>query len=300
MGSIATAHRGGIGMGGSEVTARPAVLNSAPPPAPAPDQDLITFKGFGKTFTTKGGEVQAVRDVDLVVRRGEFVTLVGPSGCGKSTLLNAAAGLFAPSHGEVRYRGKGVAGYNHAVGYMTQSDHLLPWRDVVGNIAVPLEIKGVGRREMAQRIQELVAQVGLEGFEKSYPTQLSGGMRKRTALARLLAYDPETLLMDEPFGALDAQLRLGMQIQLRKLCQRLGKTVLFVTHDLDEAVALADRSVVFTARPGTVKRIIDVDLPRDRDLMKLRHDRRYVELTAELWDLLAPSLRDIETMGGRT
>jgi NitT/TauT family transport system ATP-binding protein len=282
------------------VTARPAVLNSAPPPAPAPDQDLITFKGFGKTFTTKGGEVQAVRDVDLVVRRGEFVTLVGPSGCGKSTLLNAAAGLFAPSHGEVRYRGKGVAGYNHAVGYMTQSDHLLPWRDVVGNIAVPLEIKGVGRREMAQRIQELVAQVGLEGFEKSYPTQLSGGMRKRTALARLLAYDPETLLMDEPFGALDAQLRLGMQIQLRKLCQRLGKTVLFVTHDLDEAVALADRSVVFTARPGTVKRIIDVDLPRDRDLMKLRHDRRYVELTAELWDLLAPSLRDIETMGGRT
>jgi NitT/TauT family transport system ATP-binding protein len=301
MGSTASRAAGTrICMGVSEVTARPAVLNSAPPPVTALDQELITFKGFGKTFTTKAGEVQAVRGVDLVVHRGEFVTLVGPSGCGKSTLLNAAAGLFAPSHGEVRYRGKRVAGYNHAVGYMTQSDHLLPWRDVVGNIAVPLEIKGLGRREMAERIQELVRLVGLEGFERSYPTQLSGGMRKRTALARVLAYDPETLLMDEPFGALDAQLRLGMQIQLRKLCQRLGKTVLFVTHDLDEAVALADRSVVFTARPGTVKRIIDVDLPRDRDLMKLRHDRRYVELTAELWDLLAPSLRDIETMGGPT
>ena len=154
----------------------------------------------------------------------------------------------------------------------------------------------MGRRAIADRVSELVTLVGLKGFDKSYPTQLSGGMRKRAALARLLAYDPDTLLMDEPFGALDAQLRLGLQIQLRRLCQRLNKTVLFVTHDLDEAIALADRAVVFTRRPGTVKRILTVDLPRDRNLMQLRHDRRYMELTAELWDLLAPSMAEIEAL----
>ncbi len=263
---------------------------------PAPGEPLIAFEGFGKTFTTKAGELRAATDINLVVRRGEFVTLVGPSGCGKSTLLNAAAGLFPPTDGRVLYAGQPVQGYNHQVGYMTQSDHLLPWRDVVGNISVPLEIKGIPRRIILDRVNSLIDLVGLKGFEKSYPTQLSGGMKKRAALARLLAYDPDTLLMDEPFGALDAQLRLGLQIQLRRLCRRLEKTVVFVTHDLDEAIALADRTVVFTARPGTVKRILTVDLPRDRDLMQLRHDRRYIELTTELWDLLAPSLGDIETM----
>lgn len=258
--------------------------------------ELIRFENFGKTFITKAGELRAATNINLSVRQGEFVTLVGPSGCGKSTLLNATAGLFPPTDGQVLYRGQPVKGYNHAVGYMTQSDHLLPWRDVIGNIAVPLEIKGLPRRKIDERVGELVTLVGLKGFEKSYPTQLSGGMRKRAALARLLAYDPDTLLMDEPFGALDAQLRLGLQIQLRRLCLRLNKTVIFVTHDLDEAVALADRAVVFTKRPGTVKQVLDIDLPRDRDLMQLRHDRRYVELTAQLWDLLAPSLAEIEAL----
>jgi len=251
---------------------------------------LIAFEGFGKSFELATGTVRAAENVNLSVAEGEFVTLVGPSGCGKSTLLNAVAGLFPASSGQVRYRGVAVDGYNRQVGYMTQSDHLLPWRDVTGNIAVPLEIQGRSRAAIRDRVQALVALVGLTGFEKSYPTQLSGGMRKRCALARLLAYDPETLLMDEPFGALDAQLRLGMQIEIRKLCRDLGKTVLFVTHDLDEAVALADRCAVFSARPGTIRRIVDVPLPRDRDLLRLRHDRRYVELTAELWDLLAPSI----------
>ena len=173
---------------------------------------------------------------------------------------------------------------------MTQSDHLLPWRDVIGNISVPLEIKRLSKAEIRSRATELIELVGLKGFEQSYPSQVSGGMRKRVALARLLAYDPETLLMDEPFGALDAQLRLGLQIQLRKLCLSLNKTVLFVTHDIDEAIALADRCVVFTPRPGTIKQIIDVDLPRDRDLMKLRHNQRYTQLTAQIWDHLAPAL----------
>jgi NitT/TauT family transport system ATP-binding protein len=254
------------------------------------NRDIITFERFGKTFPVKRGAIQATRDINLSVAPGEFITLVGPSGCGKSTLLNATAGLFAPTEGRVIYRGNPVSGYNTAVGYMTQSDHLLPWRDVSGNIAVPLEIKRLSKPDIKARVSQLIELVGLKGFEQSYPDQVSGGMRKRVALARLLAYDPETLLMDEPFGALDAQLRLGLQIQLRKLCLSLNKTVLFVTHDIDEAVALADRCVVFTQRPGTIKQIIDVDLPRDRDLMKLRHNQRYTELTAQLWDHLAPAL----------
>ena len=257
---------------------------------------VVAFEGFGKTFPTKNGDVHAARNISLSVAEGEFVTLVGPSGCGKSTLLNAAAGLFPPSHGRVTYRGRPVRGFNTSVGYMTQSDHLLPWRDVAGNIAVPLEIRGLRKREIRERVARLMELVGLKGFERSYPNQISGGMRKRVALARLLAYDPETLLMDEPFGALDAQLRLALQIQLRHLCLKLGKTVLFVTHDLDEAIALADRCVVFTPRPGTVKRIVVVDLPRDRNLMRLRHDRRYTELTAEVWDLLAPAMEQSEIM----
>ena len=258
--------------------------------AAGPGEPLIAFRGVGKTFRTSERTVRAVENVDLEVGRGEFVTLVGPSGCGKSTLLNMTAGLFHPTEGSVRYAGREVTGYNLRTGYMTQNDHLLPWRDVAGNIAVPLEINGRPRSEARDRVQQLVELVGLAGFEKSYPAQLSGGMRKRTALARLLAYDPETLLMDEPFAALDAQLRLNMQIELLSISRRLGKTILFVTHDLDEAVALADRVVVFSPRPGTIRRIVESPLPRDRDLLRLRHDPSYVALTAELWDMIAPTL----------
>ena len=248
---------------------------------------LVTFENFGKSF----GTLVATRGVNLTVACGEFVTIVGPSGCGKSTLLNAAAGVFAATQGTVTYNGAAVQGYNHAVGYMTQSDHLLPWRTVAGNIAIPLELRRVSGAQARARVEALIEQVGLTGFAKSYPSQLSGGMRKRCALARVLAYDPETLLMDEPFGALDAQLRLTMQIELRQLCRQLGKTVIFVTHDLDEAIALGDRCVVFSPRPGRVQDVIDVDLPRDRDLFTLRGDRRYLELTARVWSLLAPALQ---------
>ncbi len=255
---------------------------------------LISYRGVGKTFETLQGDVVAVRDITLDVREGEFVTLVGPSGCGKSTLLNMAAGLFEPTTGTVHYRGAVVAPYNQRVGYMTQNDHLLPWRDVMGNVKVPLEIRGVPKGEARDRVESLLHKVGLKGFEKSYPSQLSGGMRKRCALARLLAYDPEALLMDEPFGALDAQLRLKMQIEIRSLAMALGKTTVFVTHDLDEAVSLADRCVVFTHRPGTIARVVDVPLPRERDLMRLRHNATYRDLTAELWDLLSPDMEQME------
>ncbi len=256
----------------------------------SPAEVLITFRAVGKDFQLNDRVVRAVEGIDLEVRRGEFVVLVGPSGCGKSTLLNMVAGLFAPTRGQVTYGGIPVSGCNLKTGYMTQNDHLLPWRDVVGNISTPLEIKGVNKADRQVRVRQLIELVGLVGFERSYPSQLSGGMRKRTALARLLAYDPETLLLDEPFAALDAQLRLNMQIELLRISRALNKTILFVTHDLDEAVALSDRAVVFTPRPGTIRHIAKTPLTRERDLTRLRHDPDYVRMTAELWDLITPTL----------
>jgi NitT/TauT family transport system ATP-binding protein len=267
-------------------------LNERPDPkaGPKPSEALIRFRAVGKDFQLSERTVRAVEGIDLEIRRGEFVVLVGPSGCGKSTLLNMVAGLFAPTRGQVTYAGVPVSGCNLKTGYMTQNDHLLPWRDVVGNISTPLEIKGLGRNERRARVAHLIELVGLTGFERSYPSQLSGGMRKRTALARLLAYDPETLLFDEPFAALDAQLRLNMQIELLRISRALNKTILFVTHDLDEAVALSDRAVVFSPRPGTIRHIATTPLARDRDLTRLRHDPAYVRMTAELWDLITPTL----------
>lgn len=232
----------------------------------------------------------AVTDINLSVTEGEFICLLGPSGCGKSTLLNMTAGLFQPTRGKVFYHGVPVTGINPRVGYMTQNDHLMPWRTVKGNIAVPLEIAGVPAPERAERVRDLIAQVGLKGFEASYPSQLSGGMRKRCALARLLAYDPETLLMDEPFGALDAQLRLRLQVELRSLCRRLNKTVLFVTHDVDEAVSLSDRCVVFTSRPGTIADVSPIAMAADRDITALRFDPVYQAECARIWHLLTPAL----------
>lgn len=250
------------------------------------DHAIIEFDQVGKSF----GQFQAVKNVNLSVRRGEFVALLGPSGCGKSTLLNMAAGLFRPTQGHVRYDGAEVVSLNHKTGYMTQSDHLLPWRNVIDNIAVAYEIKGMNRKASRKQVEPLIDLVGLSGFEGAYPSQLSGGMRKRAALARLLAYDPEALLMDEPFAALDAQLRLTMQIELLRICRQFDKTVLFVTHDLDEAVALADRVALFGPSPGTIVRTIDSPLERDRDLLRLRSNPAFNAATAELWELMTPNL----------
>lgn len=260
--------------------------------ARAPARTLVHFAGVDKGFEVDKQLRPAVRDVELEVRFGEILTLVGPSGCGKSTLLNMAAGMFPPTRGRVVYKGTEVTGLNHDVGYMTQQDYLLPWRTVAANIALPLEIKRLSPEAQRARLQELVRLVGLEGFENHYPSQISGGMRKRCALARLLAYDPEMLLMDEPFGALDAQLRMSLQIELLRVSRQLGKTVMFVTHDLDEAIALADRCVVFQGRPGRIAEVIPVDLPRDRNLRTLRFDDEYVRLTQRLWQLMAPDLAD--------
>jgi len=254
------------------------------------EEAFIRFTGVQKSFQIGSRGFIAVRDVTLSVRRGEIITLVGPSGCGKSTLLNMTAGLFGPTEGRVEYDGVPIQGINRRVGYMTQADHLLPWRTVAGNIAVPLQIRRLAKQATQARVDELLTLVGLSGFGASYPNQLSGGMRKRAALARLLASDPETLLMDEPFGALDAQMRLTLQTELLRLCRRFNKTVLFVTHDIDEAVALADRCVVFAGRPGTIDYVLDVPLPRERNLIQLRSDPAYVALCADLWQRLAPEI----------
>lgn len=253
---------------------------------PAPTL-LAQFRHVSRSFKTASGEERAaVVGVDLDVREGDLITILGPSGCGKSTLLNMLAGILSPSAGAVRYRGAPVDGLNLRTGYMTQADHLLPWKTVAGNIRAPLEIRRIPRAHADRRVEELLHLVGLTDFARAYPSQVSGGMRKRTALARLLAYDPETLLLDEPFVALDAQLRLAMQSELRTLCRRLGKTMLFVTHDVDEATALGDRCVLFTASPGRVRTTLENDLPPDRDLFALRRDPAFAAMSSRLWDLM--------------
>jgi NitT/TauT family transport system ATP-binding protein len=253
--------------------------------------DLIAFDQVGRSFALKQGTLVATRDISVRIAEGEIVTIVGPSGCGKTTMLNLVAGLLKPSTGTVRYRGETIGAINGRTGYMTQSDHLLPWRDVASNIAVPLEIREVPREQRRARVAELIELVGLKGFDNVYPSRLSGGMRKRTALARLLAYDPETLLLDEPFAALDAQLRVRMQTELFSLSRRLKKTVLFVTHDIDEAVALGDRCLVFSGRPGTILRDVTIPLPFERNIMALRRDPHYQRVCGELWDFIAPALQ---------
>ena len=252
--------------------------------------DFITFTDVMKTFQIGAENYTAIRGVTMSIRRGDIAMLLGPSGCGKSTLLNLVAGLIGPSKGQVSYDGVPVAGLNPKVAYMTQQDHLLPWRTVAENISTPLEIAGLSRRQREARIAELLALVGLADFASSYPSQISGGMRKRCALARLLAADRETLLLDEPFGALDAQLRMTLQAELLRICRSVNLTVMFVTHDIEEAAALGDKCAVFLGRPGTVAKIVDNPLPRDRDLMRLRFDARHHAFTNELWTLLTPDL----------
>jgi NitT/TauT family transport system ATP-binding protein len=231
-------------------------------------------------------EFVAVKDVDLEIESGSFVCFIGPSGCGKTTLLNMSAGLLPASGGSIYFRGEKLKGVNTSVGFITQHDNLLPWRTVEKNIGIALEIQKVPRKERRRRVAEVIDLVGLTGFAQRFPSQLSGGMQKRASLARGLVYEPSTLLMDEPFGALDAQLRLSMQNELLRIWERDRKTIIFVTHDLDEAILLADKIVVFGTRPGRVVHVEDVPLARPRDLAELRADPAYGEIWERLWKLL--------------
>ena len=264
------------------------MVADGPAHAPRAGAPKIELVGAGKTFHVRGQQVTALQPVDLAVRDQEFVALVGPSGCGKSTTLNLIAGLLRPSCGQVLYDGAPVDALNRRVGYITQKDTLLPWRTAAANIGVALELqsRAVPRAEAQERVAELIDLVGLRGFENHYPAELSGGMRKRVALARTLIYEPQCLLMDEPFGALDAQLKLLMQDQLQQLVHQRRMTVLFVTHDLGEAIALADRVVVFSARPGRIRAVRDVGQARPRDIFRMRFTEGFGRLHEELWDEL--------------
>jgi sulfonate transport system ATP-binding protein len=258
--------------------------------SPAPDV-VISIRRVGHVFRTKGRRVQALLETDLQIDDREFLAIVGPSGCGKSTLMNLIVGLFPASTGEILYRGQRHAGVNRAIGYVTQVDNLYPWRTLRKNIEFPLELRGVPARQRRERSQHLIHRVGLAGFEDSYPHELSGGMRQRANIVRTLAYEPEVILMDEPFGPLDAQTRLILQNQLLELWHEERKTIIFITHDLGEAVALADRVVVMSARPGRIKMIAPVPIPRPRDLFEIHADERFRETYRTLWASLEEEVK---------
>ncbi len=241
------------------------------------------FKGVCKVFESRGRQFEVLRDFDLTVRDGEFLAVVGPSGSGKSTLLNLLSGLDGATGGSILCNGSTVDRVNTDVGYITQQDNLLPWLTVQQNIGVSLEIRGVAPAERAARVAAMIDKVGLKGFEHHHPSKLSGGMRKRAMLARTLVYDPQIILMDEPFGPLDAQLKVVLQAELLKLWSATGKTVIFVTHDIVEAITLADRVVVLSHRPSRIKLEEHIAIKRPREVHDVRFDPAFEEHYRRLW-----------------
>ena len=252
--------------------------------------DALRLAGVSCTFVSKdapGQRYTAVRDVDLAVGAGEFVSVVGPTGCGKSTLLNVGAGLLAPSTGTVHVFGEPLTGLNRRAGYMFQSESLMPWRTALANVMAGLEFRGVPPAEARRQADDWLKRVGLGGFGDRYPHQLSGGMRKRTSLAQTLALDPDIILMDEPFSALDIQTRQLMENEVLDLWAAKRKAVLFITHDLDEAIAMSDRVVVLSAGPASHPiGEFAIDIPRPRDVAEVRATPRFVELHTAIWDVL--------------
>ncbi|MBN9062981.1 MAG: hypothetical protein BGP06_09090 [Rhizobiales bacterium 65-9] len=248
----------------------------------------VSLRGVSIAYRVgDGARYEAVRPVDLDVPDQSFVAIVGPTGCGKSTLLNAAAGLIAPSSGSVSIFGEPLAGVNRRAGYLFQLDALMPWKTAIDNVAVALEPMGVRRGEARERAHAMLKRVGLASFADRYPHMLSGGQKKRVALAQTLIRDPKILLMDEPFGPLDAQTRVIMGNLLLELWATDRKAVLFITHDLDEAIALADRVIVMAAGPRShFVGDFRIDLPRPRDIAEVRHDKRFFDLHRDIWAAL--------------
>ena len=242
------------------------------------------------SYPAAGGTLTALSGMDLNVRQGELVALVGPSGCGKTTVLNVLAGQVKPVSGSVRLAGEPVKGVLPSVGYISQADTLLPWRTVLDNVALAMELRGVDKQTRREKARALMAQVGLAGFEDSWPRELSGGMKKRAAIARVLAVDPAILMMDEPFAPLDALTRQKLQDDILALWEDTGCTILYVTHDLTEAITLADRVVLLSARPGRVVGTYNIDLPRPRRVMDVKFTPRFVELEQTLWSDLRREL----------
>ena len=245
----------------------------------------VALKNVARRFVTPSGDVlSALENFDLTIAPGEFCAIVGPTGCGKSTTLGLVSGLARPQGGTVTLFDAPVTGVDRRVGFVFQQDAVFPWRDVLGNVMAGPLFRGVPRAQAEAEARDWIARVGLTGFEQHHPHQLSGGMRKRVALAQTFINKPEVLLMDEPFSALDVQTRELMQEELLSLWAQSGAAVLFVTHDLDEAILLADRVAVLTTRPARVKSVHTIDLPRPRNIATLRYDERFVAIARRLSD----------------
>jgi len=259
-----------------------ASTSSRVTPLTQADPAILVADGLDMRFATPEGDVTALDNVSFDVAAGEFLAVIGPSGCGKSTLFNIIGGLLTGYGGRVTVAGETVSGPHRSIGMVFQEESTFPWRNVVDNVAFPLEIAGVPRRECIERARRFVSMVGLDGFEKRYPSELSGGMRQRVSMARTLASEPKILLMDEPFAALDEQTRLLLGDKVLQIQQQLKQTMLLITHNITEAVQLADRILVMTYRPGRLKRIVDIKLPRPRtsEIVSSEAFGRYV---AQIW-----------------
>ena len=252
------------------------------------DGDIkLLIKDMDVSYNKNGHPTEALRHVNLTVRAREFVSVVGPSGCGKSTLLKVICGLIRPSRGRIYIDGKEVTGVPDEVGFVFQNDALLPWMNVMDNVRLPLDIKGIPKKEQMKTAKRLINSVGLNGFENYMISQLSGGMKKKVTLARTFAHDPGLYLMDEPFGPLDAQTRVRIGEEFLALWEKFGKSVVFVTHDIEEAIALSDRVIVFTNRPGTVRDEFVVELGRPRPFYMSRFEPKFKTLQKEIWRSLS-------------
>jgi NitT/TauT family transport system ATP-binding protein len=255
---------------------------------------MLTIADVTLRFDSDKIAITALDGVNLTVEQGEFVTLVGPSGCGKSSLLALIAGLTSPSEGQIKLNGQPVTGTNRDVGFITQQDNLFAWRTVIDNVALPLELAGVPAASRRKEAASWMRRVGLQGFELAYPHQLSGGMRQRANIIRTLIYEPAIILMDEPFGPLDAQTRLSLQALLLSMWETQRSTVLFVTHDLSEAIGLADRVALMSARPGHIVRVDPVRISRPRDIFHMHDQPEFRGLFDGLWQDLAKQIGDTE------
>jgi len=252
--------------------------------APSSAEPYLRLQGLSKVYATRDGPVRALDQVSVSERRGQFVSIVGPSGCGKSTLLMIAAGLVPPSSGAVAIDGSVIDRPRTDIGIVFQNPVLLEWRTALGNVMLQAEAKKLERTSAERRARELLGSVGLHGFEEKYPHELSGGMRQRVSLCRALIHDPPQLLMDEPFGALDALTRDQLVLDLQEICNERHMTVLFITHSVAEAVFLSDQVIVMTPRPGRVERVIDIDLPRPRTLA-MRETPEFAHYSREILEL---------------
>jgi NitT/TauT family transport system ATP-binding protein len=253
-----------------------------PDSAPSAEDGILVVKDVTKHFRTPDGVVTAVDNVSLSVKQGEFLAVIGPSGCGKSTLFNVVGGLLGDYEGEVSVAGERITGPHASVGMVFQEESTFPWRTVIENVSFPLEIEGMPKAKRHDKARHFIKMVGLDGFENRYPNELSGGMRQRVSLARTLASEPKILLMDEPFAALDEQTRLLLGDKVLQIQQELKQTTLLITHNITEAVQLSDRILVMTYRPGKIKRVVNIDLPRPRTSEVVGSDA-FGHYVAQIW-----------------